>query len=311
MEKNYLVIAHHAPRQLKRLINSLNDGHSRFYIHIDRKVDINLFKELAVLEVVRFIEDRVDVIWGDFSQVLATLNMMCAAIEDNVGGFAILLSGQDYPIKSNQEINAFLDESVTKNFIDTYEVMVGSRFWNRRYRGYRIGLSSHGRHAIIIEPGFNIASVKHLLKRRINFNQFLRFALRKRKLNMAFHSGSQWWAMPMSSLKSIQTFVSHNERELFEFFRYTHCADEHFFQTVVAQLRKDGLKTDVEDSLTYVNWERKNTVLPVVFGVEDFSELKELGPEKLFARKFNLEADSEILDLIDRETGRKLENNDS
>jgi len=46
MEKNYIILVHENPQQLLRLIKALDDNKSFFYIHVDKKVDIQDFKEL-------------------------------------------------------------------------------------------------------------------------------------------------------------------------------------------------------------------------------------------------------------------------
>ena len=56
---------------------------------------------------------------------------------------------------------------------------------------------------------------------------------------------------------------------------------------------------NIEQSLTYVNWTRKNCSLPVTFVINDFDELNRLPEFKLFARKFDIKLDMEILDKLD------------
>lgn len=65
-------------------------------------------------------------------------------------------------------------------------------------------------------------------------------------------------------------------------------------------LKEKNSSVIIKPSITYVNWTRKNTSLPVTFTADDIDELKEQGAKnKLFARKFNIEEDREILNLID------------
>lgn len=54
-------------------------------------------------------------------------------------------------------------------------------------------------------------------------------------------------------------------------------------------------------SLTYVNWHRKGCTLPVTFQKDDLEELTRQC--NLFARKFDTEFDTEILDLLDEYNG--------
>jgi hypothetical protein len=45
MKIAYIVHAYKLPKQLSRMINSLSDNNSSFFVHIDKKVDIEPFKE--------------------------------------------------------------------------------------------------------------------------------------------------------------------------------------------------------------------------------------------------------------------------
>ena len=44
MKIAYLIAAHTDPKQLRRLVWSLDTGENEFYVHIDKKQDISLFK---------------------------------------------------------------------------------------------------------------------------------------------------------------------------------------------------------------------------------------------------------------------------
>lgn len=111
VKKNYMIQAHHNPMLLRRLISRLDDGFSKFFIHIDLKSDIQPFREMINGDHIYFIEKRVDCIWADYSQVVATCNLMEAIINSNNRGVIIFLSGQDYPVKSNDFINYFLSNN--------------------------------------------------------------------------------------------------------------------------------------------------------------------------------------------------------
>ena len=108
MEKIYLILAHKSSEQIEKQINALQDEKVTFYIHIDLKSDLNEFKNLERIPNVILIKERVDCIWGDFSIVIATLNLIKNVIKNHNDGFCILMSGNDYPIKSKKVINSFL-----------------------------------------------------------------------------------------------------------------------------------------------------------------------------------------------------------
>jgi len=94
----YIVLAHKHPEQLVRLMNVLRDENDLFYIHIDKKADIAIFKNAfhrAHLENINIVK-REDGRWGGLGIVKAALNGIIAALEtrerfDQI----ILLSGLD------------------------------------------------------------------------------------------------------------------------------------------------------------------------------------------------------------------------
>lgn len=64
MKIAYMIAAHTDALQLKRLVLSLKEVYTDFYIHIDSKSDISSFvQELKGIDVV-FIKNRVNTNWG-------------------------------------------------------------------------------------------------------------------------------------------------------------------------------------------------------------------------------------------------------
>ena len=55
--------------------------------------------------------------------------------------------------------------------------------------------------------------------------------------------------------------------------------------------------TVLNDNLRYIDWSKKGVPLPTILTVEDADNL--LNSSKLFARKFDIESNEAILDLID------------
>lgn len=302
MKKIYLILAHKSPEQLEKQINALFDEQSKFYIHIDLKSDLNLFNDLKKIPNVVLIKERVDCIWGDFNIITATLNLMKNVIKNHNEGFCILMSGNDYPIKSRKFINSFLSKNSDKIFIDLKEAEKVWPTFNQRIEKYRINISSQRGNALQLKQGITINTLKHYIRGRINLTDLKRILLKKRKINikMKFYGGSQWWAMNVCNLNNVCDFVKKNERQLFDFFKYSHVPDEFFFHSIIMHLIENGIQMEIQESLTYVNWKRKNCSLPVTFKTIDYNELIEQPPNKLFARKFDINSDKQILDIIDK-----------
>ncbi len=121
MKKAYMIMAHDSPEKVNRLVRVLNYN-SDFFIHIDKKSDIELFKrKLCDLENVHFCETRVTVNWAGWNQLQAILIMMNDAVKyDKSYSHLILMTETDYPIWSNQEIETYLRGHMETQFIMAY-----------------------------------------------------------------------------------------------------------------------------------------------------------------------------------------------
>ncbi|GHA63687.1 beta-1,6-N-acetylglucosaminyltransferase [Pontibacter akesuensis] len=307
MHKNYIILAHTNPEQLKRLVSRLSDGCSSFYIHIDKKSEINAF--LACFENaahVTFIPDRVDCIWGDFSQVEATLNLINEVISGGREGYTIFLSGQDYPIKSNREINAFLEKNSGFEFISLEHkpIQKAHYLYKERVEAYKINISSKRWDYVIVPYIFSPIDVKRtfakFLLRKVSVQDLL-LSFKKRKQPFAEHcKGPQWWAFSSNTLHKIHSYVQDNKEELFSYYKHTIYSDEQFFHTILWELMKRDPDIRLKDYLHYINWEREGVELPVTFDRNDIEELVSQPEDKLFARKFDARYDAEILDKLDK-----------
>lgn len=297
----YLILTHKNPDQLERQVRLLNDGHATFYIHIDLKSDLNLFAGLRQMENVFLIKERVDCIWGDFSTIIATLNLIENTLANHTTGMCILMSGNDYPIKPLHHINAFLDANSYKIFIEIKEPKDIWPSFNERKQYYRVNLSSEREHYSFLK-GFNVNTLKHYQKGCISLKQFFQIAFIKRKLhlNMNLYGGSQWWAMNIAHLTKVYHYVQANKKKLYAYFSYSLLPDEYFFHSIIMHFKESGYPCTIEEPITYVNWVRKNCTLPVTFEKGDLQELMGQSSNKLFARKFDIAIDEQILNEIDK-----------
>ena len=74
-KKAYIILAHNNPIQLLRLMKRLNDDNSWFFLHIDIKVNIEIFRSLLQggFSNLTWV-DRERGRWGGLGLVKATLN---------------------------------------------------------------------------------------------------------------------------------------------------------------------------------------------------------------------------------------------
>ena len=119
----YIISAYQKPELLQRLVHRLNSPPDCFFIHYDLRSPAAEFRQLT-----RAFRDHPNVKllprhicrWGDFGHVQATLK---AIAEIAKLGFAcdhaILLTGQDYPIKSNLMIRQRLAAAAGRSFMES------------------------------------------------------------------------------------------------------------------------------------------------------------------------------------------------
>lgn len=311
LKKTYLILAHHMPLHLRRLVLALNDGESSFLVHVDKNADINAFTQSIELENLRFIEERHSCAWGDFAIVAATLSLLKSFMTQGDGSeYGILLSGQDYPLASNSRINAFLDAKRGVNF---QTVLPINEAWpigevTRRLKYYRITLSPEKEDTVYLphigsEDIFSDHLLGGLLKLTIDqrFDQVFKHQILKlisnpRKLpNMPMYGGGQWFAFTTDIIFRILTFLKVNE-DYIRYHVFTHVPDEIFFHTLLKYFQAIDPSIRIEDSLTYVDWSGST---PAIFDRRHHASLQQVAQSHLFARKFDTAVSGELLDLLD------------
>ncbi|WP_454961398.1 beta-1,6-N-acetylglucosaminyltransferase [Capnocytophaga leadbetteri] len=302
MQKNYLILAHKNPLQLSRMIERLDDGASKFFIHLDAKTPIESFTTCLEGAHIRFIEPRERCVWGDFSIVRATIHLMEAASKEQ--GFFILMSGQDYPIQSQGYINDFLESNKGFDFIEIepLEEKWKPKMVKDKLEHYHILHSEERGHSNCYAPFAHcsvfqqLRTLMHLLKGRLSLKNFkLLCSLPKRVAPFERqYAGSQFWAFSERTFYAVLNYIREHKAALEEYYKYTSSSDEIYFHSVLMDLVAKDSTIKLKDPITYVNYFRKNNV----FITEDFDKLTS-AKGKLFARKFDTDIDIEILNKLD------------
>jgi hypothetical protein len=120
---------------------------------------------------------------------------------------------------------------------------------------------------------------------------------KKLPYNMQPYGGSAWFCLPKRHIDYVLDFVSRNPKIL-SFYKRSLASDEMFFQTIIMN---SPLKDEVvNENEWYIDWSRARDGHPPVLTKADLPLL--LASGKLFARKFDITVDSEVLDLIDKES---------
>lgn len=116
-----LILCHKNPKQINLLLDKLNHQDIDCYIHIDKKADFaNKITKRSNIVLLPD-EKRVSVEWAQISQVTATINMMEEAHQHGKYDYYWLISGQDWPLYSADEIVNFFKNHDGENFIQYWD----------------------------------------------------------------------------------------------------------------------------------------------------------------------------------------------
>jgi hypothetical protein len=283
MKIAYIVSAYRNPDQVVRLIRRLDGTGVDFFVHVDKKASDaeygRIVQDLDALDNVHFLE-RHRCYWGGFGHVRATLKGIEAATRSGRDfDYVVLLTGQDYPIASNDQIAEFLRSSGGSSFMAHFPLPTDE--WEggglQRIDRWHVRL---GARRYVVPPRPRVG-----LERRF-------------PAGLQPYGGSAYWCLSRPSVDYLERFVRENP-SFVRFFRYVEVPDEIFFQTIL--MNSPLRDTVVNDDLRYVEWRNWNDARPASLGKEDFARIMASG--KLFARKFDIEQDRDVLDLIDDALG--------
>lgn len=268
----YMILVHRYPEQFKRLFNAINDSQNQYVVHVDKNSGADLEAEVreflspyANAELIR----SEKAIWGGYSLVDAELRGMEHLLQMGAWSHFINLSGQDFPLKSQEWITAFLDANTDRQFIK-----VCDQHRDRPDTMHRLD-------EYVVELERSIERTSHL---------------RPYLDDVVPYIGNQWMIVTRAFCEHV---CYHPTVDRFKrFYANTLIADEGFFQTV---MMNSGVKNEiVSDDLRMIDWiaDGEIKLRPRTYGSDDAAEL--LSSPNLFARKFDQTVDSKVLGLLER-----------
>ncbi|MEL0651246.1 beta-1,6-N-acetylglucosaminyltransferase [Algibacter sp. TI.3.09] len=211
-------------------------------------------------------------------------------------------------MKSLEDIDAYLIKNNKFEFISFDQVLYdkSNKLYQNRVLQYAIKPSDLSKGFIYLSP-ILCSGIKNFklfivlsLNGRIKFNNWpLFFRFRRNSLFKKHYKGSNWWGFNLQTTLKILKYIELNKRALYKYYKYTSSADEQFFHTILKELMLVDSTINVKPSVHFIDWERKGADLPVTFTTTDFNLLCRQPKNFLFARKFDLELDEEVLNLID------------
>ena len=288
----YFVLAHRFPEQFKRLFKAIYHPENYYLIHLDKKTSLEIYDDiqgfLADFLNVYLLESE-NVVWGGYSMVQAELSGIKYLLDINAEwDFFINLSGQDFPLKSQDFIRDFLGKNKGNNFIKIANQAMDRPETMNRIENYFVET----------DTGFSGVPYKRAYLK-----------------DVISYIGGQWMILTRECCEFI---CNSSEVKKFEdYYLHTLIPDESFFQTVMMNTSFNGkiinddkraiiwipnidtrlrLKTFTESDTKSLIASGKIKLRPKIFTKDDIDFL--LSGDNLFARKFDDNIDANILDII-------------
>ncbi|XP_074647913.1 xylosyltransferase oxt-like [Tubulanus polymorphus] len=277
-----------AVRQVKRLFKAIYHVNHYYYIHVDSRQDY-LYRELYSLTKdyhnVRFTRWRMSTIWGGASLLQMLLRCMndLMNMNDWSWDFFLNLSESDFPIKTIDELSAFLTEHKDRNFVKCFGKKASDFI---RKQG--------------LDKTFYECDT-HLW----------RLGTRDLPSGIRIDGGSDWVTLNRRFCEYVLSDADNLIIGLKQLFKYTLLPAESFFHTLLQNSK--FCNTVVDNNLHLTNWRRKQGCKcqhkkvvdwcgcsPNDLKPGDFKKVLNTQPlPTYFARKFEAIVSQEIINQID------------
>lgn len=268
----YLILVHRYPEQFKRMFKAIHHPQNHYLIHIDKTSgkdiaeNIQLFlDEYPNAEIL----EPEKALWGGYSLVNIALRGMAQLLKTNKSWTHFInLSGQDFPLKTQEYIQQFLKENAGKEYI-----LALNQALVRPETMHRVLDVCYERESGIYRPSVSRDFIEGVIP-------FI---------------GTQW----MIVSRKFCEFVSSSKTSLTyqAFYKNSFIADEGFFQTMM--MNNDFHGEVMQDDLRFIDWVPDGDIKlrPRTFTAKDTKQL--IASHNLFARKFDANEDEVVLDEIE------------
>jgi hypothetical protein len=329
MKLSYIITCHKNAQQVFRLIKRLQKSGSNFVIHVSKTSEGDLLSELKNLTKEYsnvFFCKQEDGTHNGFGIVKGIFNGIEYLFKNNIYfDYVNLISGQDYPIKDNHYIDKFFIKNNGKQFLEYYPVFPkpGSEFydnhpWGPHRQVYRVdryhfkftgvtrSIPELNTNRLIDHPLFPTIKIflhearRYYKEKRLKTEFLLLFWSRvlphRRKIpeNFEIYGGKTWWSITKECAQYVLESY-HNDHIMRKFFKYTLIPDEMYVLTII--LNSKFRDSCVNDCIREIEWEGGDGTHPIIFTVQHKEKLS--NSTALFARKFDICVDKNILDYID------------
>lgn len=238
MKIAYIILAHDNPGHLNRLIKSLQSDGVSFYIHVNKRSDIRIFN-IPKKANIHVHKNRLKIYWGGMSYCKTVINLLREAVTDN-NDYYFLLTGTDYPIRTNNYIHNYLCNNNNFNFINIWKMPEHDRTFDRlEYFHFE---QANGNNTIL---GFYFRILNFII-RKINIKR----KFPKQYQHFILYGGCNFWCLSKNCIKYTLEFIKNNQIFV-KFYDHSYIPDEMFFHTIIGN--SPYLKK-IKPSPVYSDW---------------------------------------------------------
>ena len=283
----FLISAYTEPQSLFSLVRRLDEMLcADFFIHIDKKVAIEPFKtDIETMPNVFFIQDRVRVYWGGYSQVEMQMSLMKEMFSKDISYTRVVnLTGTDYPVVTEEEL---------------YEKLINTQI--EYICGYDVnnGIGADQKRMEEKYSKFHYMDTNRIVHGVINRLKIPRLAYKKCKLPIYY--GSEYWALSYNCVKELYESYLKN-KELQKLFRFSFVPSEAWIHTMFynSQWKDKAIRKPEQYDCELIN------LSPITFfkygkaiKVLDESDYEEIvNSKRLFARKIVIKKSDKLISML-------------
>lgn len=258
-----LIMGHCDPEQIKDLVSVLKSNFE-IYLHLDLAMEnaSSLINEIAGEHVHCYQKFRVH--WGGFSIAAAAIFLMKEALKNPDIDYVHVISGQDYPAISPEDIYRFYDDN--NHIYMTYQLSKevwksGENLlsWQKFYFNYdqvnRKTLFGKVYHRVLLYG----QRILHVDK------------LKKYHVDLEIYDGANWMDLPRPALQYLISYYDGHEN-VRKVFQTGFCPDEFWAQTIL--MNSAWKEKVINNNHRYMQWVKTNGIHPAVLDSSCIPELE-------------------------------------
>lgn len=272
-------MAYKDPEQIERLVKRLYHPDFDFYIHVDKTFSMEPYEYLAEIPNVYFTQERYQMTWASYRFIEALTRFMRQLLDsDRNYDFISAFSGQDYPVKSTQEIHNYFENNLDYSFLSLEDQdSPWFKLCESRYKMYHMTYYNfRGRYLI------QYMLQKILPTRKLPFFETIYGGPR-----------ATWWTLSSECANYVVRYLESHPK-LVRFAKHSWAPDEFLIPTII--MNSPFKNKVILDSGRYIDWSEGGSN-PKILTTKDQDKI--IDSNKLFARKFDFSVDTKILDQLD------------